>query len=59
VPGAGLQQVKGLARVRILLGSNNHTVSAPTTSTPSTPSTPSQSASPVQQRTAAQDACSS
>jgi LCP family protein required for cell wall assembly len=56
MPGAGLQQVKGLARVRILLGTNNHTVSAPTTSTPSTPS---QSASPVQQRTAAQDACSS
>jgi LCP family protein required for cell wall assembly len=54
IPGAGLQQVKGLARVRILLGSSNNTVSAPTTGTPSSPS---QSSSPAQQHTAAQDAC--
>ena len=54
IPGSTLQQVNGLPRVRILLGQNNHAVQS---ATPSAPSTPSQSASPVQQRTAAQDAC--
>jgi LCP family protein required for cell wall assembly len=60
LPGASLQQVKGLQRVRILLGSNDHTVtsSAPgATSTPSAASTPNQNSQPGQQRTAAQDAC--
>jgi LCP family protein required for cell wall assembly len=54
MPGAGLQQVKGLQRVRILLGSSNHAVQS---ATPSAPSSPGQNASPGQQRTAAQDAC--
>jgi hypothetical protein len=53
LPGATLQQVKGLARVRILLGQNNHVVSTPPSSKPSTPSSPGQPG----QRTAAQDAC--
>jgi LCP family protein required for cell wall assembly len=60
VPGAQLQQVKGLARVRILLGQNDHTVtaSAPRShSTSGSSGTPGQSAPPGQQRTAAQDAC--
>jgi len=61
LPGASLQQVKGLSRVRILLGRSDHTVNSAATgaaSTPSAPSsTPSQSPSPGQQRTAAQDAC--
>jgi LCP family protein required for cell wall assembly len=60
LPGASLQQVKGLQRVRILLGSSDHTVdsSAPgATSTPSAASTPNQNSQPGQQRTAAQDAC--
>jgi LCP family protein required for cell wall assembly len=55
LPGATLQQVKGLARVRVLLGVNGHAVIAPA---PSTPSTPSSSSSPAsQQKTAAQDTC--
>jgi LCP family protein required for cell wall assembly len=54
IPGSTLQQVNGLPTVRILLGQNNHAVQS---AAPSAPSTPSQSASPVQQRTAAQDAC--
>jgi LCP family protein required for cell wall assembly len=54
LPGATLQQVKGLPRVRILLGENHHAVLG---ATPSTASTPGQNASPGQQRTAAQDAC--
>ncbi len=59
LPGAALQQVKGLPRVRILLGGSDHTVTAPTPSNPATSSTstPAQSAQPGQQRTAAQDAC--
>jgi LCP family protein required for cell wall assembly len=61
LPGASLQQVKGLSRVRILLGRSDHTVNAAApgaASTSSAPSsTPSQSPSPGQQRTAAQDAC--
>ncbi len=54
IPGATLQQAKGLQRVRILLGQDNHTVQG---AAPSPSSTPSQSASPGQQRTAAEDAC--
>jgi hypothetical protein len=61
LPGASLQQVKGLPRVRILLGRSDHTVDAAASSTPSTPSapssTPSQNPAAGQQRTAAQDAC--
>jgi LCP family protein required for cell wall assembly len=60
MPGAGLQEVKGLPRIRILLGSNNHAVqsAAPGASGSSGSSgSPSQSSSPGQQRTAAQDAC--
>jgi len=53
MPGAGLQQVNGLPRIRILLGSSNHTVQG----APSASGSPSQNASPSQQRTAAQDAC--
>jgi LCP family protein required for cell wall assembly len=51
LPGATLQQITGLQRVRILLGQNNHAVQS------ATPAAPSPSASPAQQRTAAQDAC--
>jgi hypothetical protein len=51
LPGASLQQVKGLPRVRILLGRSDHTVES------AAPSAPSQNPSPGQQRTAAQDAC--
>jgi LCP family protein required for cell wall assembly len=57
LPGAQLQQVKGLARVRILLGQNDHTVTAPAPGGQSTSGTPSPSGQPGQQRTAAQDAC--
>ncbi len=54
IPGAALQQVKGLPRVRILLGQDDHAVQG---AAPSAPSTPSQSSPPAQQRTATQDAC--
>jgi LCP family protein required for cell wall assembly len=54
MPGAGLQEVKGLPRVRILLGSNHHAVQS---AAPSSSSSPRQSSSPGQKRTAAQDAC--
>jgi LCP family protein required for cell wall assembly len=58
LPGASLQQVKGLARVRILLGSSDHTVDSTAPGAQSTPgSTPSQNPSSAGQRTAAQDAC--
>jgi LCP family protein required for cell wall assembly len=60
LPGAIMELVKGLARVRILLGANDHTVTTAAPSTSSTPgqsSTPSQDVQPGQQRTAAQDAC--
>jgi LCP family protein required for cell wall assembly len=60
LPGAIMELVKGLPRIRILLGANNHAVTTASPSTPSTPSqssTPSQNAQPGQQRTAAQDAC--
>jgi LCP family protein required for cell wall assembly len=58
LPGAIMELVKGLPRVRILLGTNSHTVTttAPST-TPGPSSTPSQNVQPGQQRTAAQDAC--
>ena len=53
MPGAGLQQVKGLGKVRVLLGSSGYTVTAaspsPAPSASSSPAVPSQ--------TAAQDAC--
>jgi LCP family protein required for cell wall assembly len=54
IPGAALQQVKGLQRVRILLGQDDHAVQG---AAPSAPSTPSQNSPPARQRTAAQDAC--
>jgi LCP family protein required for cell wall assembly len=58
LPGAVMELVKGLPRIRILLGANSHTVTATAPSaTPSQSSTPSQNAQPGQQRTAAQDAC--
>jgi len=57
IPGAIMELVKGLPRVRILLGANNHTVTTAAPSQPSMTSTPSQDAQPGQQRTAAQDAC--
>jgi LCP family protein required for cell wall assembly len=60
LPGASLQQVKGLARVRILLGSSDHTVdsTAPgASSTPNAPSSTSSQGPSADQRTAAQDAC--
>jgi LCP family protein required for cell wall assembly len=57
LPGATLQQVKGLARVRILLGQNHHAVSAPAPAPASNTAPAGNTASPGQQRTAAQDAC--
>jgi LCP family protein required for cell wall assembly len=60
LPGASLQQVKGLARVRILLGSSDHAVDSAAPGASSTPSasssTPNQRPS-AGQRTAAQDTC--
>ncbi len=57
LPGAALQQVSGLARVRILLGQNDHAVTAPAAPGSQGQSQPGQNAQPGQQRTAAQDAC--
>jgi LCP family protein required for cell wall assembly len=59
LPGAIMELVKGLPRVRILIGTNGHTVTAAAPSASSTPSqsAPSQNAQPGQQRTATQDAC--
>jgi hypothetical protein len=58
LPGATIQRMKGLPRIRIVLGASGYTVagSAPSPSA-STPSTPVQNAQPGQQRTAVQDAC--
>jgi len=58
LPGATLQRVKGLPRIRVVLGASAYTVAgaAPSPS-PSTPSTSVQNARPGQQRTASQDAC--
>jgi len=60
LPGAIMELVKGLPRVRILLGANGHAVTVAASSTPSTSSqssTSSQDVQPGQPRTAAQDAC--
>jgi LCP family protein required for cell wall assembly len=63
LPGAALQRVKGLPRIRIVLGASGYTVAgapspSPGTSSPSSPSsTSTQNTQPGQQRTAAQDAC--
>jgi hypothetical protein len=58
LPGATIQRVKGLPRIRIVLGASGYTVAGPTPSpSPGTPSTPVQNAQPGQQRTATQDAC--
>ena len=51
MPGAGLQQVAGLGKIRVLLGGTGYTVTSPSPA-------PSASSSPaVQSQTAAQDAC--
>jgi LCP family protein required for cell wall assembly len=50
--GATVQQVKGLTKIRILLGANGSTVSSPAPA-----ATPSPTSSAVQSQTAAQDAC--
>jgi LCP family protein required for cell wall assembly len=53
MPGAGLQPVTGLKKVRVLLGGTGYSVTAPTPAP-----APSASSSPaVQSQTAAQDAC--
>jgi LCP family protein required for cell wall assembly len=52
MPGAGLQQVKGLAKVRVLLGASDHSVTTGT----ATPN-PSATSTGVPSATAAQDAC--
>ncbi len=61
LPGATLQRVKGLPRIRIVLGASGYTVSgaapSPSPGTSSPASTSVQNAQPGQQRTAAQDAC--
>jgi LCP family protein required for cell wall assembly len=51
MPGATMQQVSGLSKIRILLGANAHTVSS------GTPSPALSSSSGVQSQSAAQDAC--
>jgi LCP family protein required for cell wall assembly len=51
LPGAALQQVSGLTRIRILLGTGGATVTAPT------PAASPSASSPVQSQTAVQDAC--
>ena len=52
IPGAALRRVKGLTRVRVVLGANDHTVTAPSSPSPSAHASPG-----AQQKTAAQDAC--
>jgi hypothetical protein len=52
IPGGSLKQVKGLAKVRVLLGTTGYSVSSGTT----TP-TPSASSTGVPSATAAQNAC--
>jgi LCP family protein required for cell wall assembly len=53
IPGAALQQVSGLSRVRVLLGQSDHSV---TSSSPSQAPSPQQSP-PAGAKTATQDAC--
>jgi LCP family protein required for cell wall assembly len=61
MPGAALQQVNGLSRLRVVLGQNGHAVTAQSPPAPrprnSAPPGSSQSSSPGQPKTAAQDAC--
>ena len=61
LPGATMQRVKGLPRIRIVLGASGYTVAgaapSPSPGTSSTSSTSTQNAQPGQQRTAVQDAC--
>jgi hypothetical protein len=52
MPGGSLQQVKGLAKVRVLLGANGYSVTTGT----ATPS-PAATSTGVPSATAAQDAC--
>jgi LCP family protein required for cell wall assembly len=56
LPGASLEAVPGLARIRLILGTAGHAVTGgrPAATTTGTAAT---TAVPVQQRTAAQDAC--
>ena len=56
MPGAALQQVNGLPRLRIVLGRSGHTVTARSPRTASQPSS-GQSSPPGPQKTAAQAAC--
>ena len=59
LPGATMQQVTGLAKIRILLGTSGYTVTSGTSSSGGSSSGGSGSASSaVPSRTAAQDACS-
>jgi hypothetical protein len=55
VPGAALRVVAGLARIRLLLGANGHTVVAG--AAPAAQPASSPIGAPAQSRTAAQDAC--
>jgi hypothetical protein len=50
LPGASLQEISGLPRIQLVLGSTGHTVTGGT-------SAPAKPAGPGQQRTAAQAAC--
>jgi LCP family protein required for cell wall assembly len=56
LPGATLHQVKGLSRVRVILGASAHTVSPLPSASPSPPASNAGPGSTVS-RTAAQDAC--
>jgi LCP family protein required for cell wall assembly len=53
IPGGSLKQVKGLAKVRVLLGANGYSVTSGTTTTP----TPGATSTGVPSATAAQNAC--
>ena len=53
VPGGSLKQVKGLAKVRVLLGASGYSVTSPATATP----TPDATSTGVPSATAAQNAC--
>jgi LCP family protein required for cell wall assembly len=57
LPGARLQAVRGLTRIRLVLGASGHVVTGGSRHAASTPPSVTQVAAPGQERTAAQDAC--
>ncbi|HXW47051.1 MAG TPA: LCP family protein [Streptosporangiaceae bacterium] len=57
VPGAHLQAVQGLARLRLILGAAGYSVAGPPASASTPPPAPGEVAVAGQERTAVQDAC--